>query len=198
MLHQVLRTLLLRATNGTLYYEMLWDVGSQWANACINTNSWPNSETTPMETLSGKPHTINSDSHPFGSYCLYKVPIEGIEGKWQPRSEMGIWTGIDHGSSHSHSVVPIKWDPTLRVWILSEPITATRVKVYDKISPLAMCPSPSKPTSKDFNTFVSNIIRPLFRVLDADQAPLDSGGGCLFTKSKLSRKGKCIMVEYST
>ena len=179
MLHQVLRTLLLRATNGTMYYEVLWDVGLQWANECINTNLWPNNDTTPIETLSGKPYTVNDNRHPFGSYCLYKIPIEGVDGKWQPRSEMGIWVGIAHGSSHSHNVLPIKWDPTLRVWILGEPITATRVKVYDKISPLAMCPSPSKPTSTDFNTFVSNIMQPLFRVFDVGHEPLDSDGGDL-------------------
>ena len=99
-----------------------WDVGLQWANECItcNTNLWPNNDTTPIETLSGKPYTVNDNRHPFGSYCLYKIPIEGVDGKWQPRSEMGIWVGIAHGSSHSHKVVPIKWDQMLRVWILGE------------------------------------------------------------------------------
>ena len=111
---------------------------------------------------------------------------------------MGIWVGIAHESSHSHRVVPIKWDPTLRVWILSEPIIATRVKVYDKIFPLATCPSPSKPTSNDFNTFVSNIIQPLFRVSDIDQEPLvDDGGDLVYEVEAIKKKKvKLGQVQY--
>ena len=88
--------------------------------------------------------------------------------KWAPRSDMGIWVGVAHETSHSARVVPIKWDIKIQSWTLGAPIIATRVKVYDTIFPLSMNPDPSNPTSSAFDTFINGIIQPLFRVAESD------------------------------
>jgi hypothetical protein len=173
MLHQTLRVLLLRATGGVMYYDQLWDVGLLWGNECVNTNPW-SSGPIPIEVLTGSSHTASVDTHPFGAYCLYKIPVEGVVGKWAPRSEMGIWVGIAHEASHSARVVPITWDSESKCWILGAPIVATRVKVYDTLFPLSMHPNPTEPSTLDFDTFIDSVIQPLFRVseLGPEVAPV--------------------------
>jgi hypothetical protein len=175
-----------------MYYEQLWDVGLLWANECVNTNPW-SSGPTPIEVLTGIPHVPNADRHPFGAYCLYKIPLEGVVGKWAPRSEMGIWVGVAHEASHSARVVPIKWDKASQCWALGAPIIATRVRVYDTVFPLSMYPNPDTPSSTDFDTFIDGIIQPLFRVADPDSVvapdlgPVE-GEGEVWEVEKLTKK----------
>jgi hypothetical protein len=203
MLHQTLRVLLLRATGGVMYYEQLWDVGLLWANECVNTNPW-SSGPIPIEVLTGAPHVPSVDRHPFGAYCLYKIPVEGVVGKWAPRSEMGIWVGVAHGASHSAWVVPITWDRTAQCWVLGAPIIATRVKVYDNLFPLSMYPNPNNPSSADFDTFVDGIVQPLFRVADPepepvvapDLGPIEGEGEACEVEKLTKRRVRLGQVQY--
>ena len=68
---------------------------------------------------------MHPDRHPFGSYCLFKIPKELRTGKWQTNSEKGIWVGNSGGVNYGHLVVPIEWDSTACTWTLYPTVTAT-------------------------------------------------------------------------
>lgn len=159
MLHQSFRTLLLRATGGNTYYEQLWGSGLQCANQIINCSQWSDRE-SPVSVLTQKSTPQNPDRHPFGSYCLFKIPKELRTGKWQPNSEKGIWVGNSSDVSHGHLVVPIAWDSVTLTWTLYPTVTATTVIVYDSIFPLRMGPSASPTPSVDFDSFTESVFEP--------------------------------------
>ena len=183
LLHQTFRTILLRATGGVLYYDMLWDVGLKYSNELLNRSEWPTKE-TPIVSLSGSLPS-NPDRHVFGSYCLFKIPHELVEGKWSPRSEMGIWIGVDRCASYSHLVCPIVWMVDSQSWDIKPPISATRVKVYDTIFPLRMSPRSREFGSQEFDTFVESTPSPtLFTQNSPKYQVVDSSLG-----SELSNEG---------
>ena len=103
---------------------------------------------------------MHRDMHPFGSYCLFKIPKELRTGKWQPSGEKGIWVGCSGDLNHGHLVVPIEWDSTSGVWVLYPTVTATSVTVYDTIFPLRMGPSASSTSCADFDSFVEKVFEP--------------------------------------
>ena len=167
LLHQTFRTILLRATGGVLYYDMLWGVGLKYSNELLNRSEWPTRE-TPIVSLSGSlPSDV--DRHVFGSYCLFKIPHELVEGKWSPRSEMGIWVGVDRSASHSHLVCPIVWMVDTQSWDIKPPISATRVKVYDTVFPLRMSPRSREFGSQEFDTFVESTPSPTLFTHDSPE-----------------------------
>ena len=150
-----------------MYYDMLWDVGFRWSNEVLNHGAWP-TRVNPIESLSGIPPS-DPDRHVFGAYTLFRVPDELALGKWSPRSEMGIWVGVDRDAPHSHLVCPIKWMVDTQSWDILPPIGAARVKVYDDVFPLRMSPRSREFGSQKFDTFVDSIFNPLLYVMDSPE-----------------------------
>ena len=102
-------TLLLRATGGNTYFEQLWGPGMTQASKIVNSGAWSD-RVSPDSAVAQKTVPMHPDMHPFGSYCLFKIPKELRTGKWQPSSEKGFWVGNGGGVNHGHLVVPIEWD----------------------------------------------------------------------------------------
>ena len=159
MLHQSFRTLLLRATGGNTYFEQLWGPGLTQASKIINSGAWSD-RVSPDSAVAQKTVPMHPDRHPFGSYCLFKIPKELRTGKWQPSSEKGIWVGNSGDVNHGHLVVPIEWDSAACTWTLYPTVTATSILVYDTIFPLRMGPSASSTASAEFDTFVERVFEP--------------------------------------
>lgn len=93
--------------------------------------------------------------HPFGVFCYFHIPKENRDGKFRPPSEQGIWVGRDVNTPTGHLVVPIEWDSDSDAWILYPVVTATTVKVYDRVYPLRM--RPGKGSSKGLDSFVEAV-----------------------------------------
>jgi hypothetical protein len=187
MLHQSFRTLLLRATGGNTYFEQLWGPGLTQASKIINSGAWSD-RVSPDSAVAQKTVPMHPDRHPFGSYCLFKIPKELRTGKWQPSSEKGIWVGNSGDVNHGHLVVPIEWDSAASTWTLYPTVTATSILVYDTIFPLRMGPSASSTASAEFDTFVERVFEPFLveavelqpsvpDVPTAPESPAPSGAG---------------------
>ena len=161
MLVEKFRTLLLYCTGGLLYYEQLWDVGLVYACYILNTTEWVGGE-SPIHKLSGFRHVRESRVHVFGAYCLFHIPKENRGGKFRPSSEMGIWVGVDPNCPTGHWVVPIEWDAEQQCWTLYPVVTATSVRVYDRVFPLRLKPKGGKWGSQEFESFVDGVFRPFF------------------------------------
>ena len=76
MLKRTVRTVLIAATGATFYYDQLWGHGMQYANYCLNRNSWSDT-TAPFTQLTGKAYewgkkTIRSESWSFTT-CLLRT-----------------------------------------------------------------------------------------------------------------------------
>ena len=152
MLKQRVRVLLLACTGGTLYYEQLWDVALVYCNRLLNVNQWPDRD-SPIARLTGMPVPRDKHNHVFGCYCLYHVPRENRTGAFQPPAEMGVWVGSDPHVRGGHWVVPIHWDVEQQAWVLGEVVTATTVRVYERVKPLRMQPKKGQYGSQEFDTF---------------------------------------------
>ena len=208
MLHQSFRTLLLRATGGNTYFEQLWGPGLTQASKIINSGAWSD-RVSPDSAVAQKTVPMHPDRHPFGSYCLFKIPKELRTGKWQPSSEKGIWVGNSGDVNHGHLVVPIEWDSAACTWTLYPTVTATSIFVYDTIFPLRMGPSASSTASADFDTFVERVFEPFLveavelqpsvpDVPTASESPAPSGAGeDEFTVESIKKKRvKLGQVQY--
>ena len=73
-------------------------------------------------------------NHVFGCYCLYHVPRENRTGAFQPPAEMGVWVGSDPHVRGGQWVVHIHWDVEQQAWVLGEVVTATTVRVYERVT----------------------------------------------------------------
>ena len=107
----------MRATGGNTYFEQLWGPGLTQASKIINSGAWSD-RVSPDSAVAQKTVPMHPDRHPFGSYCLFKIPKELRTGKWQPSSEKGIWVGNSGDVNHGHLVVPIEWDSAACTWTL--------------------------------------------------------------------------------
>jgi hypothetical protein len=136
-----------------------WGPGLTQANKIINSGAWSD-RVSPDSAVAQKTVPMHPDRHPFGSYCLFKIPKELRAGKWQPSGEKGIWVGCSGDVSHGHLIVPIEWDSDNAVWILYPTVTATTVSFYDTIFPLRMGPSASGTVCADFDSFVESVFEP--------------------------------------
>ena len=165
MLKQRVRVLLLACTGGTLYYEQLWDVALVHSNRLLNRVKWPDRD-SPIARLLGVPVPRDKYNHVFGSYCLYHIPKENRSGAFQPASEMGVWVGNDPHVVGGHWVVPITWDVEQQSWILGQVVTATTVRVYERVKPLRMQPKKGQYGSQEFDTFVDKVFNPMLRVAE--------------------------------
>ena len=165
MLKQRVRVLLLACTGGTLYYEQLWDVALVHSNRLLNRVKWPDRD-SPIARLLGVPVPRDKYNHVFGSYCLYHIPKENRSGAFQPASEMGVWVGNDPHVVGGHWVVPITWDVEQQSWILGQVVTATTVRVYERVKPLRMQPKKGQYGSQEFDTFVDKVFNPMLRVTE--------------------------------
>ena len=98
----------------------------------LNRVKWPDRE-APIARLRGESVPADKYAHVFGAYCLYHIPKENRGGAFQPTSEMGVWVGSDPSVVGGHWVVPIAWDVEQQCWVLGEKVTATTVRVYDRV-----------------------------------------------------------------
>ena len=167
MLKQRVRVLLLACTGGTLYYEQLWDVALVYCNRLLNVNQWPDRD-SPIARLTGMPVPRDKHNHVFGCYCLYHVPRENRTGAFQPPAEMGVWVGSDPHVRGGHWVVPIHWDVEQQAWVLGEVVTATTVRVYERVKPLRMQPKKGQYGSQEFDTFVDKVFNPMLIAADSE------------------------------
>ena len=173
MLKQQMRVQLLCCTGGRLYYEQLWDVCMVYCNRVINTRKWSDRE-SPIARLTGLPAPRDKYWHPFGVYCLFHIPRENRGGGFRPPSEMGIWVGTDPHVRGGARVVPIEWDSEQQAWILHEVVTATTVRVYDRVYPLRMGPKEGKYGSQEFDNFIDKVFHPLIET-ELEPKVTDSG-----------------------
>jgi hypothetical protein len=71
-------------------------------------------------------------------------------------------------------VVPIEWDSEQQAWILHEVVTATTVRVYDRVYPLRMGPKEGKYGSQEFDNFIDKVFHPLIET-ELEPKVTDSG-----------------------
>ena len=133
------------------YYEDLWALSMENANQAINTVPWDSTGISPHETLTGS-EWDGSSSHVFGALAIYHVHKPQRAGALAPPSKAGIWVGADESVVGGHKVVPISYDYEARRWVLGAVLTATTVRVYDKVFPLRL--GTPKPDEKRLDKFM--------------------------------------------
>ena len=91
------------------------------------------------------------------------MPVENRDGAFRPTAEMGVLVGMDPHAHGGHWVVPISWDSEQQAWVLGEVITATTVRVYERVMPLRMQPRKGQYGSQEFDSFVEKVFHPLLQ-----------------------------------
>ena len=130
-------------------------------------NQWPDRD-SPIARLTGMPVPRDKHNYVFGCYCLYHIPKENRTGAFQPPAEMGVWVGSDPHVRGGHWVVPIHWDVEQQAWVLGEVVTATTVRVYERVKPLRMQPRKGQYGSQEFDTFVDKVFNPMLIAADSE------------------------------
>ena len=99
---------------------------------------------------------------------------------------MGIWVGLDDASAPiGHLVCPIRWQSDGETWDIGDVVTATTMKLYDRIFPLRM--KQKGGDTNAFEGFVEAVLNPLFDLgehslgepdpeSEGDEPTADSGG----------------------
>ena len=137
-LDQGLRTLLLQATGGRLYYEELWDVGMDHIHDLIN-HAPEAGGTSPVEKAGGDPISVD-DMEVFGCLVYYYEAPERRSAPKQtdPSGRSGIWVGraCDPTGmvSGGHKIVPIEYNKG--VWELGPTIVRSYVTPVSTKYPL--------------------------------------------------------------
>ena len=168
MLKQGVRTVLLAATGATYYYDQLWGHGLMYVNYCTNRNDWSDT-LAPFTQLTGKVYEWDKEDHSFGELCIYHVPKENRLGQYQQPGELGLWMRKEQASSHSAVIVPIKWSPKQKAWILQKTVTSSTFKVYKGVYPLRMCPAEGAAPG-DFEKWIDCTFDPLLHRADGREA----------------------------
>ena len=108
MFNQLVRVYLLCATGGYKYYDQLWGCALIHASNVID---WfPFSDRiSPLSKLAACAVEPPQHRHPFGAYCLYRVPREKRR-KFEPPARMDVWVGVSKSTRSGHVVVPIEWN----------------------------------------------------------------------------------------
>ena len=57
--------------------------------------------------------------------------------------------------------MPIHWDVEQQAWVLGEVVTATTVRVYERVKPLKIQPKKGQYGSQEFDTFVDKVFTPM-------------------------------------
>ena len=96
-LNMLVRVYLLVATGGDRYISLLWGVAMKHANFILNVMPWSD-RPAPYTSATSEVHPRIADLHPFGAYCLYRMPREKKSSKFQPNSRMGVWIGVSEAS----------------------------------------------------------------------------------------------------
>ena len=160
MFNQLVRTFLLCATGGFRYYDQLWGRALVHASDVVDWTPFGD-RVSPLSKLAGHAVEPPAGRHPFGAYCLYRVPREKRK-KFEPPARMGVWVGISKRTRHGHLIVPIVWCAGEQRFRLGSTVDVNTVKVYDNVFPLRMEPPNGEFGSQDFNDFVDSLMEPLF------------------------------------
>ena len=138
-LNQGLRTLLLQATGGRLYYEELWDVAMDHIHDLIN-HAPEAGGTSPVEKAGGDPIQVD-DMEVFGCLVYYYEAPERRSAPKQtdPSGRKGIWVGRSNtlaggGVSGGHKIVPLEYGKG--VWELGPTIVRSYVTPVSSKYPL--------------------------------------------------------------
>ena len=137
-LDQGLRTLLLQATGGRLYYEELWDVAMDHIHDLIN-HAPEAGGTSPIEKAGGDPISID-DMEVFGCLVYYYEAPERRSAPKQtdPSGRQGIWVGRASSPtgavSGGHKIMPLEYNKG--VWQLGPTIVRSYVTPVSTKYPL--------------------------------------------------------------
>ena len=109
------RAMLLTATGGTRYYDLLWGAGLRHSNDMINYAPTSDGKPSPFERRTGMPYDWEkSEAYVFGQGCTYWVKKEHRVSKWQSPGAEAIWVRDSLGKSKetpgADLVIPITWD----------------------------------------------------------------------------------------
>ena len=86
--------MLLTATGGTRYYDLLWGADLRHANDMVNYAPTSDGKPSPFERRTGMPYDWeNSEAYVFGQGCTYWVKKEHRVSKWQSPGAEAIWVG---------------------------------------------------------------------------------------------------------
>ena len=107
-------------------------------------------------------------NHVFGCYCLYHGPRENRACAFQTPAEIGVWVGSGPHVRGGHWVVPIHWDVEQQTWMLGEVVTATTIRVYERVKPLRIQPKKGQYGSQGFDTFVDKVRNPMPIAADSE------------------------------
>ena len=64
--------------------------------------------------------------------------------------------------------MPIHWDVEQQACVLGEVVTATTVRVYERVKPLRMQPEKGQYGSQEFDTFVDKVFNPMLIAADSE------------------------------
>ena len=64
--------------------------------------------------------------------------------------------------------MPIHWDIEQQAWVLGEVVTATTVRVYERVKPLRMQPKKGQYGSREFDTFIDKVFNPMLIAADSE------------------------------
>ena len=169
MLKQCARTLILSASGGSHFYDLLWGHALKQANFACNRNDW-SSTLAPFTQLTGTAYEWGKEDHCFGELVTFLVPEQVRDDQYRPPGERGIWVRRDaspgmEGSVHSSVVVPIEWDGDAGTWLLLPTVVTNSCKVHDGVYPLRMRPPAGAASAPDaaFDAFVDSICAPHYK-----------------------------------
>ena len=156
MFNQLVRVYLLCATGGYKYYDQLWGCALIHASNVID---WfPFSDRiSPLSKLAACAVEPPQHKHPFGAYCLYRVPREKRR-KFEPPARMDVWVGVSKSTRSGRVVVPIECNTAGQCFRLGQTVEIVTVKVYDNVFPLRMEPPNGEFGTQEFNQFVDSLM----------------------------------------
>ena len=151
-----LRSMLLGATGGRMYYEELWDVGMTHMADMINHMPEAGCH-TPAMRAGGEELVVEDMMEVFGAQVhYYEAPERRQAGSKQvdTRGKLGVWVGRSHTINGGHRIVPIEWSTKKQQWLLEPTIDRSYVVVDNTVYPLRKVPASDSDPAR-FEDFVN-------------------------------------------